>query len=187
MTSQGFSWGEAEQVGGTGTTTAVSATRSGRALSLIFDDLMVALDGRDGSLSKTELVTIRIPVTLDRSAPLTGYVEDLRGFARKTEGARVLILADLGGTGHLIEQPYGAETPESARDFLRTFFSLQRAPPPRKDPCVCPRPAPYEATIMINVQRRTTNESALVMIDSLDICAILNAEPTGGASDLPVV
>ncbi len=187
MTRRGFSWGEAEQVEGTRTTTAISATRSGRALSLIFDDLMVALDGRDSSLSKTEMVTVRIPVTLDRSAPLAGYVEDLRGFARKTEGARVLILADLGGTGHLIEQPYGAETPESAHDLLRTFFSLQRALPPKKDACVCSRPAPYEATIMINVQRRTTNDSALVMIDSLDVCAIVNVEPTGEVSDPPVV
>lgn len=39
---------------------------------------------------------------------------------------------------------------------------------------------------MINVQRRTTNDSVLVMIDSLDICAIVNTEPTEDASDPPV-
>ena len=90
MAKHRFSWGEAELVRPEGGGTSISATHSGRALALVFDDLLVAVDGRDAALSKSHIVTVRVPVKLDRDTPLVGYVEDVRGFARKTEGARVL-------------------------------------------------------------------------------------------------
>jgi hypothetical protein len=172
-----------------------SATASGQSLTVLFDDLAVTLN--DGAaLSRSRCACFQVPVRVERPAGFVGYLTDLRGFVAKTDGTRIVLVTDLGGSVTTHAFPYGplvvangvaeprasagpghpSATPSAA--LTRTAFSLERRDPQGTD-ADPPAVPPFFATLLLVVQRRGPEDFGSLHVDSLDVSAVFSSAPAG--------
>lgn len=199
---QPFQWSEPELISSDVDGLKLDASPSGASLSLFFKTLAVSLPRGDGPLADTKVVRFRVPVTLADDRPFVGYIQDLSFNVTRTGGARVLLVADVGGTAIVYEAPDGAEVfdaeklrqaaggesgpvgsgavpapgPEETTEGLtRSTFALRRigARDQYADPSGYPGLPAYEGTILVSVQGRTANDRCEVSIDALDVLAVV--------------
>jgi hypothetical protein len=186
-------WGEARRAELDDTRSPFTAAFSGEYLTVLFDEL--AADLQDGpAVSRTRCLSLEVPVKVNRAADFVGYLTDLRGFVSKTDGARVVLVADLGGAVRVHEFPYGplavndgvavplpggepppaSAGPGSTAELYRSAFSLERRPPRETNLPYSPVP-PFLATLLLVVQRRTADDFGTLQVDSLGVTAVFNA------------
>jgi hypothetical protein len=151
----------------------------GHAMTLIFGDptkgdLQIGLGGGAEPLSAVKLVTIQVPVKPygDKSR-LIGYGQDIRGYVQKSKESRVVVIADCGGTTKVVEYPYGREI--AGEDYVISFFSPDTRYIGDPQDIAVPH---YAATLTLLVQLRSTAETVLAAIDTLDVEAQLIGVPT---------
>ena len=126
----------------------------GQAVSVIFDNLVVAVDGTKGSPIATQVASIVIPIT-ENDAPLV-VRQDIRGFVSIHLGTRAALIAYLGGKTFLVDLP---TTPVSEGDYFRTFEST------------LPAGVNYQATffLLVECDSNGPDVGAHLTVDSLDI------------------
>jgi hypothetical protein len=140
------------------------ASPDGNAYTLIFSRATVHLGRNTRAINVSRIASLRIPVKLPAGKTLAGFKTDLRGFCAKDGHARVVLVADLGGTTVSKEFPY-------ARSGVQRDFHLHAEP---RSSRASPRSPPaYIANIAVFVQRRDTKSETRVRLDSLDIVPIL--------------
>jgi hypothetical protein len=153
------------------------------AATVVFNGTVAAgLDPNVGADTVATVATFFFPVCFSASAPATfrGGAAVLRGFLQKGPAARVAVLLELGGACRTLEFPYGETNNGNFREAVFSFegFSAdagggqggttqaQQLPP-----------APhYTAILIVSVQRRTKDASAMIQLDSLDV-EIVDPQP----------
>ncbi len=157
----------------------ISTSPTANILSLLFKDLSVQLDpGEKGApLGRMKAVAVQVPVTVPDEADFVGYVNQFRGSVMKTKGARVTLIADIAGTTHVMEFPFGDEvTADDQRgNFMREFFSLDRRGPKGTEP-EFRQIGPYTLTLLLRVERRAKDDLAVLNVDTLDVVAVNAAQ-----------
>jgi hypothetical protein len=145
-------------------------------------------EGSEQPLNLVRVAAFRIPVMLPPNTIFVGYKTDIRGDVIKSEGARAVLVADVGGTVEVLEFPYGQEigslppiTPqqdqaqgnaqESRKPFIHDIFSLQRTDS-ADDEAEHPSVPSLLVTLQISVERRSALDQVHLFIDSLDIEAV---------------
>ena len=115
---------------------------------------------------------MHVPIEIASDRRAFGYTQEINVGITRTAGARVSIIADLGGTLHTLE--YGFETPYGApqgavdvNKFWRTFSpqGIELGP----EPGMLSPVSPYQATITVVVQRRTKSDNVICSISSLEL------------------
>ena len=157
-------------------TIELEATSNGNQLAVGWSNLKVELQANDGPASSTRVFSFRVPVRVLNSQRLIGFLQDIAIGIVKSNGARVLIVADLAGTVNTFEFGFASETAEPLNEVLRfeRVFSLQGLESASALSVGLSGPVPdYEATFLITAQRRNLHEFAIAAIDSLDIAAII--------------
>jgi len=137
-------------------TLRISSTISpdGQAVSVIFDNLVVAVGSTKGHPIATQVASIIVPMT-ENDAPLI-VRQDIRGFVSIALGARAALIAHLGGKTFLVDLP---TTPVSQGDYLRTFEST------------LPAGVDYQATffLLVECDSNGPDVGAHLTVDALDI------------------
>lgn len=142
--------------------------------AVLFDSFKIDLQPEQDYLCGSKLCAFRIPVQIPGGKSVIGYVQTLGFGVQQSSGARVVIVADLAGTINVLEFPYGRNPDEPLTPLLfRRFFSVQGLDLATQDGMGLEVPPPYEATLVISVQRRTAQDFALVSIDGVDIVAVV--------------
>ncbi|MFN8491759.1 MAG: hypothetical protein U0350_29435 [Caldilineaceae bacterium] len=154
----------------------LNATAADAQLALVTPNAKVELQAGSGPASLTQVLAFRVPVCIADHQRLVGFVQELTLGITKSNGVRVLVIADLAGTMKIFEEGFADPTATPITQPLRSerFFSIQGLETAGLGVLGVEKPAPdYEATLIITVQRRNLNEYAMVAIDALDIVAHL--------------
>lgn len=88
--------------------TRVSVTTTGDALSILFDEAQVKLDANEDGLEGWWTGGVLLPLTVAEGA--SAFVCHLRGFVQKTAGTRALLVASVAGQTVTHDLPYGSES-----------------------------------------------------------------------------
>lgn len=152
---------------------AVDISPDGLAMTISFDSLQLDLSQGD-DLTATLVASLLIPVSVQEPATerFRGYAAHARGFVSKEPGTRVVVTLDLGEVHDAAEFPYDQELSE---DFQRNVFSFPSGKKSHETPSggVLTSPAAsaphFPATITLSIQRRSTRDQALVVVDSLNL------------------
>jgi hypothetical protein len=136
----------------------LSATSSGRAVSVLFNSARVELQTDSDPMVATWSGTITLPTNSAAKPNARSYLQDIRGSVNKSADTRVTIFLELGGKSFMAEFPYGTK---HMGNILRRFISTIK-------PGSATR---YTASILIFAERRNPKSAVLVDIDSLDIAA----------------
>jgi hypothetical protein len=109
----------------------------------------------------------RVPITLEQDTSMYGvwYKSDLRFFVQKDEGARALLVADLEGETFVRELPFGEKA--EAESITQSFVHQAKLLPVSY----------YTASFFLFVERRSSDSSALLQLDSLDVEVNPNFRP----------
>lgn len=155
---------------------SVNVSPDGEAMTVVFSNLQLAFpNGKAFSASK--VATLRIPFALPDDRDLVGFVQDIRGHVQQTQGARLALIADLGGATKVFEFPYDQHGDDGAntRNFHFEMFSLARTG--QKNPSMQRPAVPSHAiNFFLTAQRRTLDDEALITIDSFDVEATFQHE-----------
>jgi hypothetical protein len=191
-------------VGGSST----SSTTAGSALSILLSEPL-ALSGA-GPLSAARVLSLRAPVSAEDHVSVLGYVVSVQGSIQKSEGARAVVLADLGNATKVVEFPFGDPPPleipegglsdeesdeeaeendedeETAREdlnqeFVFDVFSLEQRPNIENNPAMFHTLPPLTICLTLHAIRRTPHDYVAVMVDSIDIRAV--PDPMDSMSD----
>lgn len=152
----------------------LNATATGAQLGIVATGTEVELKVGNGPASVTQILSFRIPVRISGTQRLLGFVQDVTLSIMKSNGVRVLVVADLAGTTKTFEEGFANPTAAPLDQPLRVerLFSLQGLAAASLGVLGVGKPAPdYEATFVITVQRVSRNDHAIVSIDSLDVIA----------------
>ncbi|MBI4751642.1 MAG: hypothetical protein HY774_24435 [Acidobacteria bacterium] len=123
--------------------------------AVLFDSFKIDLQPGQDCLSESKLYSFRIPIQIPEEKSVIGYMQTLGFGVQQSTGARVVIVADLAGTTNVLEFPYGRNPDEPLTPLLfRRFFSVQGLDLATQDGMGLEVPPPYEASLMISVQRR---------------------------------
>ena len=154
---ESFSWGELEvkQVALLDKN-SVKAVSNGPALSILFDKATVSLQGSDGPRIATWVASLSVPMNITGDPQSMYFRELLRGFVRKDEQSRVLVVFDVGGQVYYRDHQYG---PKIENDLV--LESAFRVTGKARDT--------YAITLFIVIEGATQESSATVVIDSIDI------------------
>lgn len=162
-------WGEAIPFcPETTTSRAFSSSVAGEGLAIQLDRLSIDLQGEGKPLSDASILTFRAPLSVPEDQPLVGYRTDMRYFVAKSAGAQISIHLSLGGIVRTLTFPRGEGVEGD------NCFEEVRLP---DDVPATPVPTAYHGAVLVFVERDSSDESALVTIDSLDIVAILAPTP----------
>jgi hypothetical protein len=93
------------------------------------------------------------------------YKSDLRFFVHKDEGARALLVADLEGETFVRELPFGQKA--EAESITQSFVHRAKLLPVSY----------YTAGFFLLVERRSSDSSVLLQLDSLDVEVNPNFRP----------
>ena len=172
----------------------VSATTAGTALSVLLSEPL-SLNGA-GPLSAARVLSLRAAVKAEDDTSVLGYVVSVQGYIQKSEGARAVVLADLGNATKVVEFPFGdpppLEIPEGGlpigdeeshetanevredlnQDFVFDVFSLEQRPNRENNPRMFHALPPFTICLTLHVTRRTAQDYAMLMIESIDIRAV---------------
>jgi hypothetical protein len=149
----------------------------GRAVSMIFDKSMqFAFDNNDPYLTKTWAASIRIPRALQNMPPTVVFMGIVRGFMIKDSNARIAVSLDLGGVHHVVNFPFGGGA-SAQKDWTETVFSPlptveQQTQTPTGNTQVTQKLLDlgyYSIAVSVTMQRATTNDAALLKVDSIDV------------------
>lgn len=153
----------------------------GLAFTIMFgsaniDALQVTLNGAQ-SMSAVKVAVLRIPFLLPAGKRLVGFAQDIRGYVNKTKGARIALVADLGGSTQVFEFP-PSDNP-SSENFARSFISPDRMEAMKDTPTL------YTLNFFLTAQCQAPEDNALFAVDSLDVEAILYAPDTAKHNQTP--
>ena len=143
----------------------VSDSAAGETLVVLFSALTVDLEAPGKPLSDAAVAAFRAPLTgapPDRT--LTGFRVDVRGFARTSEQARIVIYLVMGGVSLEIEFGFGVARGEAGDDA--DFFESVDAPLPA-GPLQT-----FSGLLVVQAERMDPDEVAVASIDSLEITAV---------------
>jgi len=149
----------------------VSATANNAFDTIIFDDLLADLSTDDGPLTAVTSVHVEVPVAILGSDPFLGYKIDFRGTCIKSAGSRAALLAQVGGATHAEIFQYDDVRGGDDTDWQALVFSFEQRPNKDSGVPVIPLP-PLSIDVTISVQRRTTDESVTLALDSIDVTAV---------------
>lgn len=137
-----------------------------------------------------------------------GYIVSVQGYIQKSEGARAVVLADLGNATKVVEFPFGDpppieipegglpvgeedeedtgdETDETREDLNQEFvfdvFSLEQRPNRDNNPAMFHPLPPFTICLSLHATRRTPQDYVSLMIEAIDIRAV--PDPMDSASD----
>lgn len=144
------------------------STPSGRALSVLFDDLRISLQAPEEGMSAVKIACIEIPMTLLGEGGFVGYCVQIRGFVSKGSGSRATLVAEMGNGREVLPFPYDRA---HEGEFLSETFSLERRGEKGSEVDIPPIP-PFTLNLMISAQRRLPREALLIVIESIDIQAV---------------
>lgn len=153
---------------------SLQATAAGAQVAIVPTGAQVELQAGSGPASVTQILSFRIPVRLSGRQRILGFVQEINLGITKSNGARVLVVADLAGSVRTFEAGFANPTAQPLIDTLRVerFFSVQGLEAASLGVLGLGKPAPdYEATFVITVQRRNLDEHAIVSVDTLDVVA----------------
>jgi hypothetical protein len=153
----------------------------GLAFTIMFssanvDALQVTLNGAQ-CMSAVKVAVLRIPFVLPAGKRLVGFVQDIRGYVSKTKGARISLVADLGGSTQVFDFP-PSDNP-SADNFTRSFISADRREATKDTPTL------YTINFFLTAQCQAPEDNALLVVDSLDVEAVLYAPATAKRNQTP--
>jgi hypothetical protein len=193
MTDREIGWGKITLIGGAAGqyTGHFNATRSGNALTIIFDDLGLDLQKPDAPHVGLASFAFEVPLVLPRQRGLFGVFASLRGDVVRTTGARAMLLVAVGNAAKVLDYPYGQSAPAETGGELATgvnaLFSIDHWPTDTESRGVAqPRP-PMLVSLTLLAQRKTAEDGVLAQIDSLDIsAATYDGGSSGGTDDLDV-
>lgn len=155
---------------------ALAVLSDGSALSLLPDQLSVSLQTRQDRLSETVTLPMTIGITRSAALPVESVVNHLRGAIFLSEGASALILLTVGGRVLQYSFPFGPKPGLRLEGDLYQDPSFFRQATTPIDWTVPEGGVMYyPITISITVERRTTDDIALVQIDSLDAAVRLES------------
>lgn len=152
----------------------LEATAAANQIAVLTPGARIELQAGSGPASLTQVLSFRIPVYIPEKQQLLGFVQDVILGITKSNGARVLVVADLAGTVKTFEMGFAESTatPINQALHIERFFSLQGLEIASAGVLGIEGPVhEYEATLVITVQRRNLEQSAIVSIDNLDIAA----------------
>ena len=160
---------------------SVSHTPDGSALTMLFGEALSLQNEQDG-LASAQILTVRVPVEACDTTAVVGYLVHLRGSVTKSAGARVVLTVALGGANAMWEWPYG-ELPASPEEvgadagpvgegFFRELFSLETRPNREENPGGFYPLPPLAINMLLTAQRRTSQDVALAVVDSIDVRAV---------------
>lgn len=183
-------------------TGSTSSTTAGSALSVLLSEPL-SLSGT-GALSAARVLSLRAPVSAEDDVSVLGYIVSVQGSIQKSEGARAVVLADLGNATKVVEFPFGDPPPieipegglpleeegtaedEGARDdlnqdFVFDVFSLEQRPNRDNNPEMFHPLPPFTICLTLHATRRTAHDYVALMIDAIDIRAV--PDPMDSMSD----
>lgn len=176
---------------------AVSATTAGTALSLLLSEPLV-LEGAHIPLSNARVLTLRTPVQAEDNVSVLGYIVSVQGYIQKSEGARAVVMADLGNATKVVEFPFGdpppLEIPEGGlpigedfsedeasenevredlnQDFVFDIFSLEQRPIRDNNPRLFHALPPFTICLTLHATRRTPQDYVMMLIEGIDVRAV---------------
>jgi hypothetical protein len=175
---QGVSWGPVEPLGygSSEHQGKFSSTTSGHALTVMFDNLRLDLQGTPAALSGLTSFAFKSQFDLPFRRGLVGFKGALRGSIGKSEDARVAVIIAFGNSTKVLDFPYGeSRPPDSSSDLAigpQGLFSIEDwLSEPEAGGVPRPRP-PLIVSITLLAQRKTTNDDLLAQIDALDVFAV---------------
>ena len=177
-------WGCAEVALSAPAAVSAEFTSNATQFAATLNDGGLKLEPNDGPTSLTQVISLRVPVTVAADQQLIGYLQDLTFGVQRSPDVRVLIVADLAGTVKTVEFDFENPTAAAQSDPLRIVrvFSPQGLESSGGGQVGLVGPvADYVATISITIQRRTLKGQGMVQIDSLDVSAILSPPASGTA------
>lgn len=103
--------------------------------------------------------TFRVPFKLEQDTSLLGvwYKSDLQFFVDKDEGARALLVADMEGEIFVREFPFGVKSEKEK--VIQAFVHKAKRQPVSH----------YTANFFLFVERRSSDSSVLLQLESLDV------------------
>ncbi len=154
-----------------------------------------------GALSAARVLSLRAPVGAEDDVSVLGYIVSVQGSIQKSEGARAVVLADLGNATKVVEFPFGDPPPieiggdeladeatenEAAsedlnQDFVFDVFSLEQRPNRDNNPEMFHALPPFTICLTLHATRRTAHDYVALMIDAIDIRAV--PDPMDNLSD----
>lgn len=157
-------------------------------------------------LSAARVLTLRATVKAEDDVSVLGYIVSVQGSIQKSEGARAVVLADLGNATKVVEFPFGEPPPleipegglplseeesdEDAEDgahedlnqeFVFDVFSLEQRPNRDNNPAMFHALPPFSICLTLHATRRTAHDYVALMIDAIDIRAV--PDPMDSMSD----
>lgn len=154
---------------------------TGRALSLIFEDLKAELQGSEGR-STGRRYQAEVQVAVGPKESLLGYHAQVRGAVTCGPETRASLRVGLAGTVETHELPGAlvlARADDGQAPQLTTEFALEvtawepHAPAEREPPG--PPPPPLALTVELLVQRRGCDQPVMLVVDSVDVAALFSA------------
>jgi hypothetical protein len=172
----------------------VSGTTAGTSLVIFLSEPLV-LEGANSALSNARVLSLRAEVKAEDHVSVLGYIVSVQGSIQKSEGARAVVLADLGNATKVVEFPFGdpppLEIPEGGlsldnevsendgevrddlnQEFVFDVFSLEQRPVRDNNPRMFHALPPFTICLTLHATRRTPQDYAVLMIDSIDIRAV---------------
>lgn len=132
------------------------AATSGRALTVLFDDLQVNLESGDDLLTGVRCTAFAAIANVEPPAMRVRISHDLFGHVFKDADTRITLMADLGGTVQSIVYPYGAAADEQ---IVRTVEAETELRPGQR----------YLVTITLSAERRTPTAVVLAGLEGIDM------------------
>ena len=172
----------------------VSGTTAGTSLVILLSEPLV-LEGTNSPLSSARVLSLRAAVKAEDHVSVLGYIVSVQGAIQKSEGARAVVLADLGNATKVVEFPFGdpppLEIPEGGlslgdeehesdnevrddlnQEFVFDVFSLEQRPVRDNNPRMFHALPPFTICLTLHATRRTPQDYAVLMIESIDIRAV---------------
>jgi hypothetical protein len=147
----------------------------GPALDLAFPGAPGAeLKAGCGAFSSTQVFAVRVPITLPKGKRLVGFAQTLQFGYQKTNGARVVLLAELAGVARVVEFGYDAQTVQPIDEPIvnELVFSVLGLEGGNPSLVGLQGDLPdYTAVFTVVLERRTLQESALFSLDRVMVGA----------------
>lgn len=147
----------------------IGVTCNNHLASLLFEQLLVDLQGTDKPLCAVTMTSLELRAELLSKDSFVGYISDFRGSCKRSSGARATLIAELGGSTFTKEFPYG-DTSDQGESWSGRIFSFEQRGSSETNPGTPPLP-PFTVNIIIVAQRLSQNDSVLFTLDSLDLTA----------------
>jgi hypothetical protein len=120
-------WGEPQILS---SPTAISPSRAGDNLVLLFNDLSVELNTAEGPLTAAVMLSLNAPITLHDDRQFLGYFIRVEGFIRKDKNSRANLMVDAAGTLKTFEYSYeearALTVEQEDGAIVKHFFSIER-------------------------------------------------------------